>query len=317
MHSWIRLVVTASLTSSAVLPKWHARAQTIPNRTPTRGQRRVRDDQGGASRPATINYTFLATTRTFHQKTYRSTADWSHSTRPRAAVNNNNEENRKMSPTPAGADDKITAAVEDHGLSGTEVEIKLRIPDSASYDALAQALIPCFKQAHEQENWFFDGAGKELSNKRVVLRLRFYDIDRKALLTCKGKQVLEGGVGTAPEEEETIDPKVARGYLADPQALLESSSPLITKLKSQYGLKKGLTLLGGFQNLRKEYSWRGNLLELDQTSYPWGTLHELECETTTPQKLKLELESLLDTYGVAYSDSTKSKFANFVDKTLE
>lgn len=128
---------------------------------------------------------------------------------------------------------------------------------------------------------------------------------------------MEGGVGTAPEEEETIDPKVARGYLADPQALLESSSPLITKLKSQYGLKKGLTLLGGFQNLRKEYSWRGNLLELDQTSYPWGTLHELECETTTPQKLKLELESLLDTYGVAYSDSTKSKFANFVDKTLE
>jgi uncharacterized protein YjbK len=222
-----------------------------------------------------------------------------------------------MSPTPAGADDKTTAAGDDHGLSGTEIEIKLRISDSASYDALAQGLIPCFKQAHEQENWFFDGAGRELSNKRVVLRLRFYDTDRKALLTCKGKQVLEGGVGTAPEEEETIDPKVARGYLADPQALLESSSPLITKLKSQYGLKKGLTLLGGFQNLRKEYSWRGHLLELDQTSYPWGTLHELECETTTPQKLKLELESLLDNYGVAYSDSTKSKFANFVDKTLE
>ncbi len=225
-----------------------------------------------------------------------------------------------MSPT--AADDKTKnaaagAAAEDHGLSGTEVEIKLRIPDSASYDALSQALIPCFKQAHEQENWFFDGASKELSNKRVVLRLRFYDTDRKALLTCKGKQVLEGGVGTAPEEEETLDPKLARGYLADPQTLLECSSPLIAKLKSQYGLKKGLTLLGGFQNLRKEYSWRGNLLELDQTSYPWGTLHELECETTAPEKLKKELEAMLDSFGVVHSDSTKSKFANFVDQTLE
>ena len=205
----------------------------------------------------------------------------------------------------------------EHGLAGTEVEVKLRIPDAASYDALAQALIPCFKQAHEQENYFFDGAGKELSSKRVVLRLRFYDTDRKAVITVKGAQKLEGGVGIAPEEEETVDPKLARSYLSDPQTMLESTSPLIGKLKSQFELKKGLVALGGFHNLRKEYQWRGNLLELDQSSYPWGTLHELECETERPQELKQELEDLLTSHGVPYSYTTKSKFANFVDKTLE
>ena len=210
----------------------------------------------------------------------------------------------------------------DHGLAGTEVEIKLRIPDSASYDALALALIPCFKQAHEQENWFFDGANKELSSRRVVLRLRFYDTDRKALITVKGKQVLTGGVGTAPEEEFTVDPKLARTFLTDPQALVDYDHPLLAKVKSQCdGLPDGLVGLGGFHNLRKEYAWSGPsgsevVLELDQTSYPWGTLHELECETVTPEVLKKELEGLLDGHGVPYSDATKSKFANFVEKTL-
>jgi uncharacterized protein YjbK len=211
----------------------------------------------------------------------------------------------------------MTDPTPSHGLAGTEVEIKLRLPDSAAYESLCQALIPCFKQAHEQENWFFDGVGKELSAKRVVLRLRFYDTDRKAVITVKGAQVLEGGVGIAPEEEENVDPKVARGFLADPQAMLESSSPLIGKLKTQFGLKKGLVGLGGFQNLRREYRWRGYLLELDQTCYPWGTLHELECETQEPKKVKAELVALLESHGVPHSDSKKSKFANFKDQTLE
>lgn len=256
----------------------------------------VRVHQGGAS-CRTNSCSFLAG-RSFHQETNRCTAH-----RIKASTS---RQTRAM-----------TDAVPEHGLAGTEVEVKLRIPDAASYETFAQALIPCFKQAHEQENWFFDGAGKELSAKRVVLRLRFYDTDRKAVITVKGAQKLEGGVGIAPEEEETVDPKIARGYLADPQTLLESSSPLIGKLKTQFGLKKGLVGLGNFHNLRKEYQWRGNLLELDQTSYPWGTLHELECETERPQELKKELEELLRSHGVPFSYTTKSKFANFVDKTLE
>jgi uncharacterized protein YjbK len=36
-----------------------------------------------------------------------------------------------------------------------------------------------------QENYFFDGPNKELNNRFVVLRLRFYDTDKKAVLTLK------------------------------------------------------------------------------------------------------------------------------------
>jgi uncharacterized protein YjbK len=42
-----------------------------------------------------------------------------------------------------------------------------------------------------------------------------------------------------------------------------------------------LVALGGFTNIRQEATWRGHTLELDETSYPWGTLYELECETVS------------------------------------
>jgi uncharacterized protein YjbK len=38
---------------------------------------------------------------------------------------------------------------------------------------------------HLQENYFFDGLNKELNSRLVVLRLRFYDTDKKAVLTLK------------------------------------------------------------------------------------------------------------------------------------
>lgn len=66
-----------------------------------------------------------------------------------------------------------------------EVEVKLRLPDAPAYSTLASALLPCFKQAHDQENNFFDGSEKELSSKRVVLRVRIYNKDKKAVITVK------------------------------------------------------------------------------------------------------------------------------------
>jgi len=51
-------------------------------------------------------------------------------------------------------------------------------------------------------------------------------------------------------------------------------------LCSKYELSE-LVCLGGFDNTRQEVSWQGFTLELDETSYPWGTLYELEAETVS------------------------------------
>lgn len=136
-------------------------------------------------------------------------------------------------------------------------------------------------------------------------------------MTMKGKQILQNGVGTALEVEEDIDVKVARKFLKDPSSMLASDISVIEKLKEFVGtIPGGLVSLGSFFNLRREYVWRGHLLELDQTSFPWGTLYEIEAETSKPEELKQELEAILTQHDIPYSYSVKSKYANFIEKTL-
>lgn len=43
----------------------------------------------------------------------------------------------------------------------------------------------CAPRVGLQENYFFDGPAKELNSRFVVLRVRFYDVDKKAVLTLK------------------------------------------------------------------------------------------------------------------------------------
>ena len=74
-----------------------------------------------------------------------------------------------------------------------EVEVKLRLADAAAHAALAAALQPGYRTTHQQENFFFDGAGGELSSRRVVLRVRFYGGDKKAVITLKVGFANRGG----------------------------------------------------------------------------------------------------------------------------
>ncbi|KAL4444307.1 hypothetical protein ABPG75_012044 [Micractinium tetrahymenae] len=197
-----------------------------------------------------------------------------------------------------------------------EVEVKLRLADAAAHGKVAEALRPGYRTTHQQENYFFDGAAQELSSRRVVLRVRFYNQDKKAVITVKGKQVLQDGIGRAPEEEEAVVPALARSFLAEPAKLLALGTPLLEGLKSSAGVQQ-LVCLGGFDNTRQEFEWGGHLLELDETKFEWGTLYELECETAEPERLRGKLESFLTGLGAAYSYSTTTKFANFRNRTLQ
>ncbi len=65
------------------------------------------------------------------------------------------------------------------------MEIKLRLAGQAAHARAAEALRPAFRETHQQENIFFDGAARELSARRCVMRCRFYNVDKRALLTVK------------------------------------------------------------------------------------------------------------------------------------
>ncbi len=113
-----------------------------------------------------------------------------------------------------------------------QVEVKLRLPGPDAHAALSALLAPGLIATHAQENYFFDGPAGELNSRRVVLRLRFYDVDGKAVLTLKGEQVLVDGIGRASEvEEPVVDPVAARSLLLEPSRLLDLNSDIMAGIK--------------------------------------------------------------------------------------
>lgn len=192
-----------------------------------------------------------------------------------------------------------------------EVEVKLRLPDSAAHQKLSDILSPFRTKTHLQENIFFDGASNELSSKRAVLRLRFYNGDTRCVVSLKAKAVLVDGVSRVEEDEEDIDPAIGRACVAEPWRLGSvDSSRILKRVKDEFG-NEGFVCLGGFRNVRGVYGWRGLTLELDETQYDFGTSYEMECESTDPEQVKNLLEEFLNQNGVDYSYSELSKFAVF------
>lgn len=66
-----------------------------------------------------------------------------------------------------------------------QVEIKLRLPDEAAHAKVQEALAPAFRETHEQENFFFDAPDGRLGKQLTTLRVRFYGVDKKAVVNSK------------------------------------------------------------------------------------------------------------------------------------
>ncbi|PWA65738.1 protein kinase-like domain, CYTH-like domain protein [Artemisia annua] len=97
------------------------------------------------------------------------------------------------------------------------------------------------------------------------------------------------------------------------------SSRIMTRVKNEYlggngdvgQFGFGFVCLGGFKNLRNVYEWNGLVLEVDETSYEFGKLYEVECESTEPERAKGLIEGFFKENGVEYEYSVMSKFAIF------
>lgn len=198
-----------------------------------------------------------------------------------------------------------------------EVEIKLRLPNRDAHAQVAELLKPHFRELHQQENFFFDGTSQEMSKAKLALRTRFYGVDKHAVITLKGRQSMQNGVGVATEQEEDVDPIEARTFLDHPDKLLQlQNSPIMESVRKQQQ-PKGLVCLGGFRNIRGDYDYEGLKLELDETIYEWGTCFEIEVETPDPEPTKAKLEALLKANDVPYKYNKTTKFANFRKRTLD
>lgn len=190
--------------------------------------------------------------------------------------------------------------------------MKLKLPDSATHHNLLSLLSPFHLITHRQYNTFFDGAAGELSCRRAVLRLRFYDDNAKCVVSLKAKAVLVDGVSRVEEDEEEMDPLIGQECVSDPTRLGLVESRVVKRAREEFGVgERGFVCLGGFRNVRGVYEWNGLKLELDETMYDFGTCYEIECESTEPDKVKNLIEEFLKENGIGYSYSEVSKFAIF------
>ncbi|XP_061350819.1 triphosphate tunnel metalloenzyme 3 isoform X3 [Gastrolobium bilobum] len=194
-----------------------------------------------------------------------------------------------------------------------EIEVKLRLANDEAHRHVTTLLAPFHVITHRQHNIFFDGAASELSARRAVLRLRFYNDDERCVVSLKAKAVLVDGVSRVEEDEEDLDPKVGRDCVAEPGKLGSVESRVLGRVKEEFGVvgENGFVGLGGFENVRSVYEWKGLKLEVDETKFDFGTLYEIECESTDPEGAKQILEEFLKENGIDYSYSMASKFAIF------
>ena len=132
------------------------------------------------------------------------------------------------------------------------------------------------------------------------------------MVSLKGRAVLAGGISRVEEDEEELDETLGRACVAEPRklGLAEESSRVLRRVRDEFGVKDFVGL-GGFENVRGVYEWKGLKLEVDETKYSFGVCYEIECESSEPERAKKVLEEFLAENGIEYSDAEASKFAVF------
>lgn len=186
--------------------------------------------------------------------------------------------------------------------------MKLRLPDSSAHQKVLSLFSSHHKKTHHQRNTFFDGAAGELSSRRAVLRLRFYENSEKVkcMVCLKAKAVIIDGVSRVEEDEEELDPKIGYECVSNPRKLMEVDSRVLKRAREEFHVGEE-----GFKNVRNVFEWCGVELEVDETMYDFGTFYEIECESLEPEKVKAMIEAFLKDNDIDYSYSEVSKFATF------
>ncbi|XP_010496025.1 PREDICTED: triphosphate tunel metalloenzyme 3-like [Camelina sativa] len=201
-----------------------------------------------------------------------------------------------------------------------EVEVKLRLLTAAAHLRLTTLLTPFHLKTLHQRNIFFDTPKNDLSLRRAVLRLRFLQNAAavsapppRCIVSLKAKPTLANEISRVEEDEEEINYGVGKECVDSLDKLSAVGSRVLKRVQEEYGFKDflGFVCLGGFENVRNVYEWRGVKLKVDETKYAFGKCFEIECETEEPERVKTMIEEFLTENKIEFSNSDMTKFAVF------
>jgi uncharacterized protein YjbK len=184
-----------------------------------------------------------------------------------------------------------------------EIEVKISL-DQQSY----VKLLTCLGKEtaiQYQENYFLD-SDKELQKHFVNIRLRKENQDY--YITSKRKGSLIDGISRINENQLQITQALFDDILTNPNS---TTHPIIGDLLKEFNIQN-LALVGSFKNKRMVYYWQGLCLEIDETTYAFGTCYEVEIETAEPELAKKKFLAFLNSNEIQFSNSTKSKYGRLL-----
>ncbi|KAJ6243855.1 triphosphate tunnel metalloenzyme 3 [Anaeramoeba flamelloides] len=167
-----------------------------------------------------------------------------------------------------------------------EIEIKYRLQESG-YTKLCSILGDPIEIQKQINHYYLmkNKKGEELSG---VARLRFF-LDR-CVFTFKENHVLKDGIATCGEQECDLNPEKAQPFVG-----VENNSDFFTQfagcsvckfLQEKYQ-PSTINYIGKINNHRSVYNWNEFHLEIDKTTYDFGTAYEIELEVNAQRGSEL------------------------------
>ncbi|EGF79855.1 hypothetical protein BATDEDRAFT_89034 [Batrachochytrium dendrobatidis JAM81] len=206
-----------------------------------------------------------------------------------------------------------------------EIELKLRLESKQVHTAVIDLFHELSSEAtflgtDSQENYFLDGPSRDFEKIRRTFRLRrnqrwdpVSDTKTpKSVVTLKGKGRINSGVSINEELEEPIQDELLDQLVENPSMFpqLAHKHKLFQVVFDEHPEATALQVIGSFKTLRTMFEWKNLKLEIDETTYAFGTAFEIEVETEDFQRAKDLLLPFLTSKGIAYGYSQRSKFAN-------
>ena len=190
----------------------------------------------------------------------------------------------------------------------TEVEVKLTV-SKEGYNKLITSLAMNMTAVIRQMNIFFCTNDNKLERNMRLRKMETAEFGTKWVFTSKGAGSIINGISTHSEIEDVVSEEVAQNMLNDTENLYKYLPRCIQEVVYQTSKSK-FRILCNFLSVRRVIPFNGMIIEADECTLPTHEqYYEIEVESDQPAETKLKIQAYLDSIGVEYKESKRSKFS--------
>ena len=131
------------------------------------------------------------------------------------------------------------------------------------------------------------------------------------LLGASTTGTIKDGIARIQELEEKIPQVQFESILKDTACLKEMSNVMVDAARNFVDVTK-LKTKGGFSNKRTIFNYQEWCIEVDETTFPFGTSWEVEIEHTDPERTKQVMTGLFKENGIQFKPALRSKYGTFL-----